>query len=158
MSESFYDELDALTQRHREREAAEKDKQETDERFERIESAIGQIGAKIDDAFKKPPAAANSEASAGEGEEEKPSGRQADPPPDNEEENLDIEKVTKLGVPKIYTGDDEPEIVKYIDADDGEVKTRKGRRKNHPTTVGVDIVMPEPEERPQEPGEEAVNE
>lgn len=156
MSESFYDELEGLIGKHREKEAAEKQKQENDERFERLEQGIGAIGEKIEEAFSKPPAAGNSEPSAGEGGEGKPSGRQVETPPENEpeNENLDVERIKRLGVPHIYQGDDEPEIVQYVDADDGETKTRKGRRKNHPTMYDVEIVMPEPIDRPQEPAEE----
>jgi hypothetical protein len=59
---------------------------------------------------------------------------------------LPVEVVRKLAVPRIYTGDDEPSEVPYIDPDSGEKKTRPGRRKNHP--AGYEV---EPYEAPAEP-------
>jgi hypothetical protein len=156
MSESFYDELDALTARHRDRETAEKREQETEERFKRLESRFDDLGNLINERIpEKSPAAGNSEPSAGEKGEEKPDGREADPPPPTPEPEMNVERIKHYTVPRIYAGDDEPEIVQYVDAEDGETKTRKGRRKNHPTSYDVQIVMDEPlGDRPQEPGEQ----
>lgn len=154
MSESFYDELEGLIGKHREKEAAEKQQEENEARFKRLEDGIGGIGALIEERIPSPSAAGNSEPSAEEKGEEKPSGRQADPPPPEPEPELNVERVSSFTIPKIYQGDDEPEIVQYIDSETGETMTRKGRKKNYPTKMNVEIVMPEPENRPQEPSEE----
>jgi hypothetical protein len=154
MSESFYDELDALTARHRQAAKDEEREQETEARFKRLEDRFEQLGGLIEERIPSPSAAANSEASAEDKGEEKPSGRQADPPPPDPEPELNVERVGQFTVPRIYQGDDEPEIVQYIDSETGETMTRKGRRKNYPTKMDVEIVMPEPENRPQEPDEE----
>lgn len=154
----FFDELEGLIGKHREKVAAVEQDKATEERFKRIEDSIAGIGSKIDEHFSSTAAADTSESSAAEKGEGNPSGRTDDSPPANDppDDNLDIERVTRSTVPRIYAGDDEPEIVKYIDADDGEIKTRKGRRKNYPTQTMVDVVMPEPENRPQEPEADAV--
>lgn len=150
MSEKFYEDLESLIGKHRAEEADQKRDEETEARFQRIEEGITSIGNLIQERIPdKPPAAANSEASAGDREEGNPSGNTADPPPPDPE--LNIETVSRFSVPRIYQGDDEPEIVQYIDASDGETKTRKGRRKNYPTQINVESAMAEPEGRPQEP-------
>ena len=158
MSESFYDELEGLIGKHREKEASDKQSEENEARFKRLEDRFDAIGNLIDERLPaKTPAAANSEASAGGGEN-KPVGEEANSPPtkpkEEPAEELNVERIKKFTVPRIYTGDDEPSIVRYIDADTGEELTRKGRQKNKPTNYDVDIVMPEPVERPQEPSEE----
>lgn len=153
MSDEFLDEMEALIGKHREKQATEKQQKENEERFQRLEEGIGGIGALIEERIPSPSAAGNSEPSAEEKGEEKPSGRQADPPPPEPEE-LNVERVGTFTVPRIYQGDDEPEIVQYVDADTGETMTRKGRKKNYPTKMDVQIVMEEPENRPQEPSEE----
>jgi TolA-binding protein len=152
----FMDELEGLIGKHRQQEAAAKQNEENEARFKRLEDGISGIGEKIDTALSSTAAAANSDASAAEKGEENPSGRQGDSPPPNppEDENLNVERVTRSSIPKIYSGDDEPEIVQYIDAESGETMTRKGRKKNYPTQTMVEIVMPEPVNRPQEPSEE----
>lgn len=154
MSDEFLDEMEALIGKHREKQAADKQNQENEARFKRLEEGIGGIGALIEERIPSTSAAGNSEPSAEEKGEEKPSGRQVDPPPPEPEPELNVERVGRFTIPKIYQGDDEPEIVQYIDADTGETMTRKGRRKNYPTQMDVEIVMPEPENRPQEPSEE----
>ena len=156
MSESFYDEMEQLIGKHRQQDAATKKAEEDEARFKRLEEGIGGLGALIEERIPaKTPAASTSEDSAGGKEGEKPSGRQADPPPTEVEPEMNVERVSKFTVPKIYQGDDEPEIVKYVDSETGETMTRKGRRKNYPTTTNVEIVMEEPENRPQEPVEES---
>lgn len=59
-------------------------------------------------------------------------------PPANPEPELPVETVTMMDVPRIYTGDDEPAEVSYVDGPSGETKTRPGRRKNHPTRYHVE--------------------
>lgn len=151
MSDDFYSEIEEVIGKHRAKDAAEQKDKETEERFKRLEARFDELGNLISERIpEKSPAAGNSEPSAGEPGEEKPSGNEADPPPPDPEVN--VERVTHFSVPRIYNGDDEPDIVTYIDADDGETKTRKGRRKNYPTQTNVEFVMPEPAEgRPQEP-------
>ena len=154
MSDDFLDEMEALIGKHREKQAAEKQNAENEARFKRLEEGIGGIGALIDERIPSPSAAGNSEPSAEEKGEGKPSGRQAEPPPPDPEPEMNVERISKYTIPHVYQGDDEPEIVKYVDADTGETMTRKGRRRNYPTSMNVEMVMPEPENRPQEPSEE----
>lgn len=150
MSEQFYDDLEDLIGRHRAQDADLKRDEQTEARFRKLEEGITSIGNLIEERIpEKTPAAGNSEPSAGEREEEKPSGNRDTPPPPDPE--LNIERVSHFSVPRIYQGDDEPEIVQYIDAQDGETKTRKGRRKNYPTQINVESAMAEPTGRPQEP-------
>lgn len=156
MSESFYDEMEQLIGKHRQADEQKKKEEENDARFKRLEDGIGGLGALIDERIPaKPPAAANSEASAGEGEGESPSGRQDNSPPSDPEPEVNVERISHSTVPKIYAGDTEPDIVTYVDAETGETMTRKGRKKNYPTQTMVEVVMQEPELRPQEPIEES---
>lgn len=147
----FFDELEGLIGKHREKAAAAEQDKATEERFKRIEDGLEGIGKKLDEHFSSPAAADPSESSAADkgGDKDRPADRPESPP--EPEPELNVERVSKMTVPRIYAGDDEPEIVQYIDAEDGEIKTRKGRRKNYPTQTNVEIVMPEPENRPQEP-------
>jgi hypothetical protein len=55
-----------------------------------------------------------------------------------------VEVVSRLPVPRIYTGDDEPSEVRYIDPESGEEKTRVGRRKGHAAGYSVEPYEPEP--------------
>lgn len=159
MSDSFYEELEGLIGKHRQAEAEQKREEENEARFKRLEDSVGGIGKLIDERLpaKDSSATDNSESGAGKKGEEKAIAS-ADPPPAIEEEpELEVERITRFTVPKIYTGDDEPEIVNYIDADTGETKTRKGRRKNRPTGYDVETVPEattvEPEQIPTEPDE-----
>jgi hypothetical protein len=152
MSESFYDELEGLIGKHREKDTSERKEQENEARFKRLEDRFDQIGGLIEERLPKSPAAANSEASAGEeGEDKGANASPPNPPPNDPEPELNVERIQKFTVPRIYQGDDEPEIVQYVDADTGETMTRKGRRKNHPVSYNAEIVMAEPLDRPQEP-------
>lgn len=158
MSEPFYDELEQLIGKHRQAEKEAATEEANEARFKRLEDAVGGIGSLIDERLpaKNSPAADTSESSAENRGEEK-SIASDNPPPESQDENLEVERVSNFNVPKVYVGDDEPEIVKYIDADTGEEKTRKGRRKNRPTIMNVQRVeaveTEEPEGIPTEPDE-----
>lgn len=157
MSESFYEELEGLIGKHRQAEADQKKQDENNERFERLEKAVGGIGALIDERLPKDsPQQSNSEDSRGDEGEDEPIASGNTPPPEPEPD-LEVERIKKFTVPRIYTGDDEPSIIRYIDADTGEEKTRKGRRKNRATDYDVETVLAEttvePENIPTEPDE-----
>lgn len=157
MSESFYDELDDLIGRHRQAEAEKARDEATEERFQRIESGFDRLGKLIEERLpKNSPQQSTSEDSRGGRGEETSSTASDDNPPPNEVEELPVERVGKFSIPKIYTGEDEPDIVEYIDGDTGDKMTRKGRKKNRPTTVDVRPVEAEPNDAdniPQEPDE-----
>jgi hypothetical protein len=157
MSESFYDEMEALIGKHRQQDADKARDEATEERFERIESGFNRMTKLIEERLPKDsPQQSNSEDSRGDKGEDESTASDKTPPPEPPEE-LEVERITKFNVPKIYTGDDEPEIVNYIDADTGEPKTRKGRRKNRPTGYSVERIEAEttiePEGIPTEPDE-----
>lgn len=161
MSESFYEELEGLIGKHRQAEKEAAQEQANEERFKRLEDAVGGIGNLIDERLPKdsPQQTKTSEVGAGNEGEDDPNASGNTPPPPAEESELEVERITKFSVPRIYTGDDEPEIVKYIDADTGEEKTRRGRRKNRPVGYDVEIVPEvttvETEQIPTEPDEAA---
>ena len=156
MSESFYDELEGLIGKHRQAEADKARDEATEERFSKIEKGLEGIGKLIDERLpKNSPQQSTSEDSRGDRGEESSTASEEDPPPENDDE-LPVERVGKFSVPKIYTGEDEPDIVEYIDGDTGDKMTRKGRKKNRPTTVDVRPVEAEETtttDIPQEPDE-----
>jgi len=159
VSDSFYDELDALTARHRQAEADSQRDKDTEERFQRIEGGIEKLGKLLEDRLPENSSAPNDPKSGDKEKGEEDPSASGDPPPTTPvEEELEVERIAKFSVPRIYTGDDEPEIVKYIDADTGEEKTRKGRRKNRPTSYDVEVVLEdqtiEQEQIPTEPDEQ----
>jgi hypothetical protein len=158
MSNSFYDELEGLIGKHRQAEAeAEKSKQD-EERFSRIEKGFDSLGKLIEERLPaNSPQTENSDSGAENEGGNKPNASGDDSPSPTPEPELEVERISRFTVPKIYTGDDEPEIVKYIDAETGEEKTRRGRRKNRPTGYDVETVMEEvteeAEQIPTEPNE-----
>ena len=159
MSDQFYDELEGLIGKHRQAEKEAASEEANEARFKRLEDAVGGIGSLIDERLpaKDSPQQSNSEDSAENKGEDDPNASGNTPPPATPEPDLEVERISRFSVPKIYTGDDEPEIVKYIDADTGEEKTRKGRRKNRPVGYDVEVVLEdvtaEPEQIPTEPDE-----
>lgn len=159
MSESFYDELEGLIGKHRQAEKEAATEEANEARFKRIEEAVGGIGSLIEERIppKDSPQPKDSDSGAGNEGEKEPIASGETPPP-NPTPELEVERITKFTVPRIYQGDDEPEIVAYIDAETGEEKTRKGRRKNRPTSYDVETVLedlaPEPAGIPTEPDEE----
>lgn len=158
MPDEFVDKLEALIGEHRQAEQQQQRDEATEARFKNIEDKFDALGNLIDERLpKNSPQQPTSEVSAGnEGEEEPARAAAADPsPPPPDDDDLPLERIHKLQVPRFYNGDDEPENVRYIDADDGETKTRKGRRKGKITTIDVENVEPEMPQ-PQEP--EVVNE
>jgi hypothetical protein len=148
---SIYDDLDEVIRRHREQTAAqEREKNETD-RFERIEQQLGTVAeavSRLASSAPTPPPGDGSGEEPGDPPTPPPGG---DPPvPPNQDPpppELPVERVTRLDVPRVYNGDDEPAEVSYIDPDSGETKKRKGRRKGHPSVFAVEEVelTPEPE-------------
>lgn len=158
MSNSFYDELEGLIGKHRQAEAEQQRDEATEERFSRIEKGFDSLGKLIEERLpaNSPPHDPASDSAGNTGEDD-PNASGNTPPPATPEPDLEVERITKFSVPRIYTGDDEPEIVKYIDAETGEEKTRKGRRRNRPTGYDVETVLedvtPEPEGIPTEPDE-----
>lgn len=160
MSESFYDELEGLIGKHREKEAIEKREQENEARFQRLEAGIGKIGETIEARLpENSPAADTSESSAGNKGEDESNASDKTPPPEPVEDEPEMERITNFTVPRIYKGDDEPDMVKYIDADTGEEKTRKGRKRNRPVSYDVEKVADSDTEEapgiPTEPSEES---
>src|SRR4051812_46844115 len=118
MSEPFYDELEGLIGKHRQAEVEKQRDEATEERFGRIEKGFESLGKLIDERLPaNSPAASTSEDSAGDKGGDAPNASGDNPPPVTPEPELEVERVTRFSVPKIYTGDDEPEIVKYIDAE-----------------------------------------
>lgn len=138
----MYDEFEEVIRRHREADAAAKKAEEENERFTTLESKLDTL---VDTVTKLASSAAprSPEEPGGDaGGAPASSGGETvvAPPAESHEEELPVERVTRLGVPKIYTGDDEPEIVRYIEPETGETKTRKGRRKGHPAPYEVESV------------------
>jgi len=66
----------------------------------------------------------------------------AAPPPQmaatESEPDLPVERVTRMDVPRIYMGDDEPAQVEYIDGETGETRIRPGRSKGKPSIWHVE--------------------
>jgi len=156
MSESFYDELEGLIGKHRQAEKEAATEEANEARFKRLEDAVGGIGSLIDERLPKKDSSQQSNSEDSREEKGEDESTASDEPSPQIPEELAVERVGKFTVPKIYTGDDEPDIVEYIDADSGDKMTRKGRKRNRPTTVDVRPVEPEPNEItdiPQEPDE-----
>lgn len=138
---SFYDELEQLIQRKRAEEEASNRQTELETRFDgfnqRLDSLTETLGRFVDSVQPRTPGA-DGEGEAATGRVSRP--RPVAPPAPAEEETaeeLAMERVTRLDVPRIYNGDDEPRVVKFLDADTGEERERPGRRKGHP--VGFDV-------------------
>lgn len=148
---SIYDDFEEVIRRHRERDDAAQREAQTAERFDRIESSIGTLAESVEKLVKgSSPQQPPSEPTPGD------PPANSDPPEDPAPEptppvELPVERVSRETVARIYTGDDEPEEVEYVDAEDGETKKRPGRRKGHPTTWKVETVAPEPPEPPEPP-------
>lgn len=142
----FLDDLDDLLKRERERQSSDERQKATDERFDRLEAGLGTLAEAIGKLGQNPP---ERSSSGGDGEDSDDSdggrtaggssGSDADDDDDGGPE-LPLERVSKMDVPRIWQGDDEPSTVKYLDADDGSEKTRKGRKKGQPYGWNVEAV------------------
>lgn len=145
----MYDEMRELIDR---REAAEREAQRaatSDERFDRIEQSISGLTDAVTQFVQgsAPEVRPPGDGGGREGGAEPPPPNPV-PVPDPPPPELPVEVVTRLPVPRIYTGDDEPSEVRYTDPETGEEKTRAGRRKGHPAAYSVEPY--EPPEPPQE--------
>lgn len=145
---SIYDDMENLLRQHREREAQQQSDAATNERFDRIESAVTRMAESVEKLAKgtatdAPPVGSGEGDGRGAGNGDGDSSKPAPPPPEPPAPELPVERVTLSDVPRIYTGDDEPESVQYLDADDGTEKTRPGRRKGQPTRTQVELVPAE---------------
>lgn len=139
-----WDEMEAWVRERKQRALSEQATSEHNERFDRIEGALGELSTAVKKLVDKPaepvpPGDGGNGGGSGAGTAEGDS-KPAPLPPPNPEPELPLERVTKNDVPRIYNGDDEPETVTYIDADTGEEKTRPGRRKGQPSPFSVELV------------------
>jgi hypothetical protein len=147
------DDLQQLIDREKTREQQAEQQTALDARLDRLEQSLGDRVAEALSSVLKPkggdsvPESPRESPPAGDEPEPEP---QADPEPE-----LPLERVSRAQVPRIWQGDDEPSTVRYIDADSGEEKTRKGRRKGRPATIDVVEVGPDDEPADEPPAEEA---
>jgi hypothetical protein len=148
----IYDEMrKMIDDREAAAKAAEREAKDT-ERFDRIETSIGALAGAVEKLTHSapPPPPGDGGGTGGEDPPAPPTGGDppADPAPD-----LPVERVTRLDVPRVYNGDDEPAEVSYIDVESGETKKRKGRRKGHPAPYSVEDVELPPAEDPPPPAD-----
>lgn len=125
---------------------------ETDERFTNLEAKLDTLADGVtklveSSSERRPPAEEEGGGAAATGDGER-TPKKPEPVPDPEP-ILPVETVTRGTVPRIYTGDDEPAEVEYIDGPSGETRKRPGRKKGHPTLIVV-----EPYQEPVAPGSE----
>jgi hypothetical protein len=136
----------------REQQAQEKRSQDTDERFTNLESKLDTLAdgmtKLVESSSKTAPGAEEEDGGAAPNGEGERTPAPAPPPPAVPE--LPVETVTRGSIPRIYSGDDEPAEVEYIDGPSGETRKRPGRRKGHPTNIIVEAYEP-----PHIEGEEA---
>lgn len=147
---SIYDDLDAWIRERRALEAQQDRVKQDDERFAALDGKIDALTAKIDAALAPPSAPSNGgsgDPPAPETESVPSGGAVEDPPNDPPPPELPVERISRDSVPRVYTGDDEPAEVEYIDVTDGETKKRPGRKKGHPTTMRVEAAELPPSER-----------
>jgi hypothetical protein len=147
------DDLEAWLKERRQQAAVEQQSQATGERFDRLESLVEGIGKTLEGLQHPAPQPADSPSPPGA--PSRPGEGEGEPPPGEEPEpELPVEKVTRKKVPQMWSGDDEPDIVHYLDAETGEEKTRKGRKRNKVAVYDVEQVEPEPEPAPEPAPEE----
>ena len=148
MSEGFYDELGQLIDRHRQADQAAEEKKSSDERFDALNTKLDTLVDTVTQFVKGSGAPSEPPDGSTGAAGDPPAGGVVDPPSPNPPvpppPELPVEVVTRLPVPRIYTGDDEPTEVRYIDPETGEEKTRAGRRKNYPAAYSVEPFEPEP--------------
>jgi hypothetical protein len=152
-----WDEVEEFVRGQKERAAASKRDDDARDALAQLNNKVDSLAESLSTFINRPPSEAPPAdggtgapadgSSAGSAVPPSPGAESGDGGNTNEDE-LPLEIVRPLDVPRIYTGDDEPTDVQYIDPDSGETKTRKGRRKGHVATYNV-----EPYEPPA-PGEE----
>lgn len=152
---SIYDDFEDVIRRHKEADAASKNREATDARFDRLEKGLGELTEAVTGLAKRsesPVTPGDDDKGGGNPPDTQPRGAvPPDPKPDNDEDDLPVEVVTPYSVPRIYNGDDEPAQVRYVDPSTGEKKTRKGRRKGHPAAYSVEpYEEPAPTDEPED--------
>jgi hypothetical protein len=146
-----WDEVEEFVRVKKERAAADKQADDSRDALTALNSKVDSLAESLSfflsrSAPDRPPDGGGTEAPAGGS----PAGSAGPPSPDaesgdggnNDDDELPLETVRKLDVPRIYTGDDEPTDVQYIDPDSGETKTRRGRRKGRVATYSVEPYEP----------------
>lgn len=150
-----WDELETFIRERRERDTAAQERSETRELFEGLNTKVDALAESLtklaerstsgvppaDDGTSAPPAAGSSSGGSASGPPSSDTHGNEDGGNTSEDE-LPLEHVRKLDVPRIYTGDDEPSEVSYIDPDSGETRKRKGRRKGRVAVYAVDPYEP----------------
>lgn len=137
---SFYDELEQLIARHRETEQAHASQQEIAQRFDRLEAGVTSLADSVSKLVRSPVPVPPDAGGDGDGSGAGGVGDASPAPPPPPPPNYPVERLQTTDVPRIYTGDDEPETVTYIDSDSGEEKTRPGRRKGQPYNWLAEVV------------------
>lgn len=150
-----WDEVETFVREQKERAGASQRDTETRERLDGIDAKVDGLTNALTQFLERsappvPPDGGGTNApppdgSSGDG------GANSPPPPDAHgdggggeppDDNLPLEVVRRFDVPRIYTGDDEPAEVQYVDPDSGETRTRKGRRKGRVATYSVEPYEP----------------
>jgi hypothetical protein len=146
------DDLRDAIAREESRVESERQQSQLGERLDRLEQSLGdRIGEAVASAL-KPQAGGGGSSPAAEPPAE---GNQDEPEPEPEPEpELPVERVTRASVPHIWQGDDEPTSVRYLDADTGEEKTRKGRQKGKPAIYEVAEIGPDDDSGGEPAGDE----
>jgi hypothetical protein len=145
-----WDEMEAFLRERRERATVEQERSESRELFEglnaKVDSLAESVKAFIDrsapgvppaEAGTNAPPASGSAANGATPPAPNPTG-DGDGAGGNTDDELPMEVVRRLDVPRIYTGDDEPHEVQYIDPETGETRARRGRRKGRVATYTVE--------------------
>lgn len=149
-----WDEVESFVRERREREAVEQQRNQSSEQFDALNSKVDKLAESLSEFLKRstsgvPPADDGTNAPPADGST--PASGAVSPPPPADSggggggdtpPELPIEHVRRLDIPRIYTGDDEPSEVQYIDPDSGETKTRRGRRKGRVATYSVEPYEP----------------
>jgi hypothetical protein len=149
-----WDEVESFIRERREKETAERTANESRELFDGLSAKVDSIAESLKTFLDRstsevPPADGGADAPPADGSA---AGGGADSPPPPEPhgaggggdatDELPVEHVRKIDIPRIYTGDDEPAEVQYVDPDSGETRTRKGRRKGRVATYTVEPYEP----------------
>lgn len=139
----IFDELEGVIQKHKGAAQSKAEREDLIARLDGIDKRFDTFMESVTESLKgssgvapPDPDGANGRPAGGDGDP--PAPPVPDPPPPPPE--LPVERVTKLQVPRIYTGDDEPATVTYTDPDTGEERQRAGRRKGHPAGYDVEAV------------------
>lgn len=146
----MYDDMRKLIDEREAREENERRTASNDERFSALDAKLDTLVDTVTQFVKGSAPGARPPGDGG-GTGGDPASPAGDPPPpippvEPPPPELPVEVVTRLPVPRIYTGDDEPAEVKYTDPASGEEKTRKGRQKGHPVSYDVAPYEPPPQD------------